>query len=85
MTTSNIHPLHPQHRQALFGLAAVFVTQFINFMFINARNIAQPETIAEFNGIAMFSWLMALPALTGSAATLISGKFSDVFGHRKVL
>lgn len=72
-------------RKVTLGVAAVFVTQFVSFLFINARNIAQPQMIAEFNGMAFFSWLIALPALAGSASTLLFGKLSDMYGRRTIL
>lgn len=72
-------------RKVALGVTAVFVTQFVSFLFINARNIAQPQMIAEFEGIALFAWLIALPALSGSIATLIFGKLSDIYGRRAIL
>jgi MFS family permease len=72
-------------RKVAIGLWAVFITQFVSFLFINARNIAQPVMIAEFNGMASFSWLIALPALSGSVGTLLFGKLSDMYGRRAIL
>ena len=88
MTHTNI-PTMPQNaaakRRLTLGITAVFITQFVSFLFINARNIAQPQMIAEFDGIALFSWLIALPALAGSASTLLFGKLSDMYGRRAIL
>ncbi len=72
-------------RKAAFGVTAVFITQFVSFLFINARNIAQPQMIAEFDGMLLFAWLIALPALSGSISTLLLGKLSDIFGRRAIL
>ena len=72
-------------RKAAIGLLAVFITQFVSFLFINARNIAQPGIIHELDGMTLFSWLIALPALTGSASTLLFGKLSDIYGRRAIL
>lgn len=72
-------------KSAAIGLLAVFLTQFVSFLFINARNIAQPGMIAELDGMVLFSWLIALPALSGAAATLLFGKLSDIFGRRVIL
>jgi len=72
-------------RKVALGLMAVFITQFVSYLFINARNIAQPQTIAEFDGMALFSWLIALPALAGSASTLLFGKLGDMYGRRAIL
>lgn len=72
-------------RRVAIGVTAVFVTQFVSFLFINARNIAQPGMIAEFDGMALFAWLIALPALSGSISTLLFGKLSDIYGRRAIL
>lgn len=72
-------------RRVVMGLWAIFITHFVSFLFINARIIAQPQMIAEFDGLASFSWLIALPALAGSASTLLFGKLSDIYGRRTIL
>ena len=72
-------------RKVTLGVTAVFTTQFVSFIFINARNIAQPQMIADFDGMALFSWLIALPALAGSASTLLFGKLGDMYGRRAIL
>jgi MFS family permease len=77
------HP--PPKRTVAIGVWGIFVTQFVSFIFINGRNIAQPGMIAELDGMALFSWLIALPALSGAASTLLFGKLSDIFGRRAVL
>lgn len=71
-------------RKVAIGVTAVFITQFVSYLFINARNIAQPQMIAELDGMALFPWLIALPALSGSASTLLFGKLSDMYGRRAV-
>ncbi len=72
-------------RRIAIGVGAVFFTQFISYLFINARNIATPRMIAELNGMPWFSWLIALPALGGAIGTLIFGRLSDMYGRRKIL
>ena len=79
------HQSQRSRRSVALGLSAIFFTQFFNFIFVNARNIAQPDIIAEFNGMDMFSWLIALPALAGAASTLMFGKLSDIYGRRNIL
>ena len=80
-----VQPARSTRQQIALGLIAVFFTEFISFVFINARNIAFPVIINEFNGMKLFSWLIALPALSGAASTLLFGKLSDIFGRRKIL
>lgn len=83
MQTKQQNP--PADRKAVIGLWAVFLTQFVSFLFINGRNIAQPGIIDELDGMALFSWLIALPALAGAASTLLFGKLSDIYGRRAIL
>jgi MFS family permease len=64
---------------------AIFIAEFVSLFFANARNIAQPAMIAEFNGMALFSWLIALPGLAGAATNLLFGKLSDMFGRRAII
>jgi MFS family permease len=78
-------PQTPGSRKVLLGIWAIFITQFVSFLFINARNIAQPGMINELGGMALFSWLIALPALAGAASTLLFGKLSDIYGRRAIL
>ena len=79
------YPEEQTRRKIAFGVTAVFITQFVSFLFINARNIAQPGMIAEFDGMSLFAWLIALPALSGSISTLLFGKLSDIYGRRIIL
>jgi MFS family permease len=72
-------------QKVAIGVIAVFTTQFMSWLFINARNIAQSKMITEFDGMTLFPWLIALPALTGSASTLLFGKLSDMYGRRTIL
>jgi MFS family permease len=41
--------------------------------------------IAELDGMRLFPWLIALPALAGSASTLLFGKLSNMYGRREIL
>jgi MFS family permease len=72
-------------KKIAIGLWAVFIAYFAFYFFINAINIAQPKMAEEFNGMALFSWLIALPALGSAVATLLFGKLSDMYGRRSIL
>ena len=61
-------------RKIAIGVWAIFIAEFVSLLFANARNIAQPGMITEFDGMALFSWLIALPGLAGAAA--------DCAGHQ---
>ena len=72
-------------KKVAIGLWAVFIAYFAFYFFINAINIAQPKMVEEFNGMELFAWLIALPALGSAVATLLFGKLSDMYGRRSIL
>ncbi len=72
-------------KKVALGLWAVFVTYFVAMFFMNSVNIAQPMQVADLNGMALFSWIIALPALGSAVATLMFGKLSDMYGRRAIL
>ena len=76
---------YPTRQKVALGVWAIFIAEFVSLLFANARNIAQPGMIAEFNGMPLFSWLIALSGLAGAVATLLFGKLSDVYGRRNMI
>lgn len=76
---------NPTRQKVALGVWAIFIAEFVSLLFANARNIAQPGMIAEFNGMPLFSWLIALSGLAGAIATLVFGKLSDVYGRRNMI
>lgn len=81
---STQHDPSTQNKIAI-AVWAIFIAEFVSILFANARNIAQPGMVAEFEGMALFAWLIALPGLAGAAATLLFGKLSDVYGRRAII
>jgi MFS family permease len=45
----------------------------------------QAQNGRKLNGMSLYSWSVSLPALTSAFATLIFGKFSDMYGRRLIL
>ncbi|CAG1014522.1 hypothetical protein ANAEL_05003 [Anaerolineales bacterium] len=72
-------------RKVAIGLWAVFIAYFAPYFFLNGINIAQPNMVEEFKGMALFAWLIALPALGSAVAALLFGKLSDMYGRRAIL
>ncbi len=72
-------------KKVALGLWATFITYFVAMFFMNSVNIAQPIQVANLNGMALFSWIIALPALGAAVATLMFGKLSDMYGRRLIL
>lgn len=75
----------PADHKVAIAIWAIFIAEFVSLIFANARNIAQPGMVTEFDGMELFSWLIALPGLAGAAATLLFGKLSDVYGRRAII
>lgn len=72
-------------KKVALGLWTVFVTYFVAMFFMNSVNIVQPIQVAELNGMALFSWIIALPALGAAVATLMFGRLLDMYGRRSIL
>jgi MFS family permease len=72
-------------KKVALGLWAIFITYFLTNFFGIAVNIVQPRMVAEMDGMALFSWLLALPALGAAVTTLLFGKLSDLYGRRAIL
>ncbi|MBN1453831.1 MAG: MFS transporter [Anaerolineales bacterium] len=72
-------------KKVAIGLWAVFIAYFLSYFFMNGVNIAQPKMVEEFNGMALFAWLIALHALGSAVTTLLFGKLSDMYGRRSIL
>lgn len=75
----------PLERAVVLGLTAVFVTYFISYFIQQTQNVAAPRMAAELNGMPLYSWGIAIPALASAIATLIMGKLSDMYGRRMIL
>ena len=78
-------PAKTMARNVALGLTAVFVTYFISYFVQQTQNVAGPRQAADLNGMPLFSWGIAIPALASAIATLIMGKLSDMFGRRIIL
>lgn len=72
-------------RNVVIGLTAVFVTYFISAFVQQTQGVASPRMAADLNGMPLYSWGIAIPALASAMATLIMGKLSDMFGRRLII
>jgi MFS family permease len=82
---------HPQveygysRRQIMLAMIAIFAVYGVMTYFVQSLGIARPKMAAELNGMSLYSWAISLPALVSAFATLIFGKFSDIYGRRLIL
>ena len=72
-------------KQVILGLVAVFAAFGTMAYVIQTTNIARPKMAAELDGMSLYSWSISLPGLAAAFATLIFGKFSDMYGRRRML
>ena len=72
-------------RQVLFGLISIFAVYSAMSYAAQTLGIARPRIAAELDGMSLYHWAVAIPALISAFATLIFGKFSDMYGRRVML
>ena len=72
-------------RQIAIGLVAIFSVYATMAYFVQSLNVARPKMAAQLNGMDLYSWSISIPALASAFATLIFGKFSDMYGRRIML
>ena len=72
-------------KQILFGIISIFAAYSSMSYAVQALNIARPRMAADLDGMALYHWAVSIPALFSAFATLIFGKFSDMYGRRVML
>jgi MFS family permease len=72
-------------RQITLGLVAMFAVYGTMSYFVQTLNIARPKMAADLDGMALYSWAVSIPSLVTAFATLVFGKFSDIYGRRVML
>jgi MFS family permease len=72
-------------RQIVLGLVAIFAVYGTMSYFIQTTSIARPKMAADLDGMSIYSWSISIPGLASAFATLIFGKFSDMYGRRLIL
>jgi MFS family permease len=73
------------NRQIVLAMTAIFAVYGVMTYFVQSLGIARPKMAAELNGMSLYAWAVSLPALVNAFATLIFGKFSDIYGRRRIL
>jgi MFS family permease len=72
-------------KQITLAMTAIFAVYGVMTYFVQFLPIARPKMTAELNGMALYSWSLSIPSLVSAFATLIFGKFSDLYGRRFIL
>jgi len=72
-------------KQILFGIVSIFAVYSSMAYAVQSLGIARPKVAAELDGMSLYHWAVSIPALCSAFATLIFGKFSDMYGRRAML
>ncbi|MBN1566604.1 MAG: MFS transporter [Acidobacteria bacterium] len=72
-------------RQITLGLVAIFAVYGTMSYFVQTLTIARPKMAADLDGMPLYAWAVSIPSLVTAFATLIFGKFSDIYGRRIML
>jgi MFS family permease len=72
-------------RQVTLGLVAIFAVYGTMAYFVQTLTIARPKMAADLDGMSLYAWAVSIPSLVTAFATLVFGKFSDIYGRRIML
>ncbi len=72
-------------KQIALAMTALFAVYGTMTYFVQSLPIARPKMAAELNGMPLYALSVSLPSLVMAFATLVFGKFSDLFGRRFIL
>lgn len=72
-------------KKVVYAMTAVFATYFVYYFATNTQNVAAPRMAADLNGMALYSWGIAIPAMASALATLVFSKLADIYGRRVIL
>ena len=72
-------------RQITLGLVAIFAVYGTMAYFVQTLTIARPKMAADLDGMSLYAWAVSIPSLVTAFATLVFGKFSDIYGRRIML
>lgn len=78
------HPAAAERGRIALAIGSAALACFVMQMAMVMAPIALPRTVADLNGMALYSWAITAPALTGAVATIIMGKLSDLYGRRAI-
>ncbi len=76
---------HIPQRQKVIVMIAVMSALFLFALDQLIITTALGKIVEEFNSFSSLSWIITAYLLTSTISTPIAGKFSDMFGRRKVL
>src|SRR5450631_4147672 len=73
------------HREVLRMLSGILLCMLLAALDQTVLTTALPAIAGEFNSVPHLSWAITAYLLASTAATLIFGKLSDLYGRRALL
>ena len=68
-----------------FVIASVMAAMFMVAIEATIVSTAMPQIVSDLGGLNLYSWVFSAFLLTQTAATVVFGKLSDVYGRKPVL
>ncbi|MFE1597793.1 MDR family MFS transporter [Methylobacterium sp. ID0610] len=68
-----------------FVIAAVMASMFMVAIEATIVSTAMPQIVGQLGGLSLYSWVFSSFLLTQTAATVVFGKLSDVYGRKPVM
>ena len=66
-------------------MAAVYVTQVLSALDQTIVGTALPKIVAQLHGEELYAWVFSAYHLGGTATVTVVGKFSDLFGRKRIV
>ena len=77
--------LDPKVTRRLPVVGAVMLSMFMVAIEATIVSTAMPQIVGQLGGLTLYSWVFSAFLLTQTAATVVFGKLSDVFGRKPTL
>ena len=77
--------LDPAATRRLPVVVAVMMSMFMVAIEATIVSTAMPQIVSQLGGLTLYSWVFSAFLLTQTAATIIFGKLSDVYGRRPMM
>ena len=75
----------PKATRRVLVVAAVMLSMFMVAIEATIVSTAMPQIVGQLGGLTLYSWVFSAFLLTQTAATVVFGKLSDVFGRKPTL
>ncbi len=66
-------------------LASVMAAMFMIAIEATIVSTAMPQIVGQLGGLQLYSWVFSAFLLTQTATTVVFGKFSDLFGRKRIM